>query len=194
MVKVYAGGDEKPEREEVVEPLEEPTPERRKERRKEPVPEKEPEKVPAQDKGFPVPSRGRARRNYSFIFFSFRAPRCGIQRCADSAGCGRSILTTCYEPLVLARCPALQTQPLHRGQGDHGTRCGALPFDLQASPGRRVAHGALAQPEDSGGFPGIHVVGSVPGYDGRFLLIVVVLPGSLWLTSQREGCSLEHYV
>ncbi len=47
MVKVHAGGDEKPEREEVVEPLEEPTPERRKERREVPVPEKEPEKIPA---------------------------------------------------------------------------------------------------------------------------------------------------
>ncbi len=41
MVKTYAGGDEKPEREEIVEPLEEPTPERRKERREEPLlPEK----------------------------------------------------------------------------------------------------------------------------------------------------------
>jgi hypothetical protein len=46
VVKVRAGGEEKPEREEVVEPLEEPTPERRKERRQEPVP-KEPEKIPA---------------------------------------------------------------------------------------------------------------------------------------------------
>ena len=41
-MKVRAGGEEKPEREEVVEPLEEPTPERRKEERREvkPVPEK----------------------------------------------------------------------------------------------------------------------------------------------------------
>ncbi len=38
MVKVRAGGEEKPEREEVVEPLEEPTPERHKERREEKVP------------------------------------------------------------------------------------------------------------------------------------------------------------
>jgi hypothetical protein len=35
VVKVRAGGEEKPEREEVVEPLEEPTPERRKEERRE---------------------------------------------------------------------------------------------------------------------------------------------------------------
>lgn len=44
-----AGGNEKPEREEVVEPLVEPTPERRRERREEPapVPEKVPEKTPA---------------------------------------------------------------------------------------------------------------------------------------------------
>jgi hypothetical protein len=43
-----AGGNEKPEREEVVEPLIEPTPERRRERREEPapVPEKVPEKTP----------------------------------------------------------------------------------------------------------------------------------------------------
>ena len=34
MVKVRAGGEEKPEREEVVEPVEEPTPERHKERRR----------------------------------------------------------------------------------------------------------------------------------------------------------------
>src|ERR687897_299392 len=49
VVKVKAGGEEKPEREEVVEPLEEPTPERRKEERREgnPLPEKEPEKLPA---------------------------------------------------------------------------------------------------------------------------------------------------
>ena len=50
LVKTTAGGQERPEREEVVEPLEEPTPERRKERRGEPVPdrlpEKEPEKAP----------------------------------------------------------------------------------------------------------------------------------------------------
>jgi hypothetical protein len=49
VVNVRAGGEEKPEREEVVEPLEKPTPERRKEERREvkPVPEKEPEKLPA---------------------------------------------------------------------------------------------------------------------------------------------------
>lgn len=43
-----AGGNEKPEHEEVVEPLIEPTPERRRERREEPapVPEKVPEKTP----------------------------------------------------------------------------------------------------------------------------------------------------
>jgi hypothetical protein len=45
MVTFKAGGEEKPEREEVVEPLKEPTPERRKES----VPEEEPEKVPAQE-------------------------------------------------------------------------------------------------------------------------------------------------
>jgi hypothetical protein len=47
VVKVRAGGEEKPQREEVVEPLEEPTPERRKQRREEPVPEKEPQETPA---------------------------------------------------------------------------------------------------------------------------------------------------
>ncbi len=47
MVKIRAGGEEKPEREEVVEPLEEPTPERHKARREEKVPEEEPEKVHA---------------------------------------------------------------------------------------------------------------------------------------------------
>jgi hypothetical protein len=47
VVKVRAGGEEKPQREEVVEPLEEPTPERRKQRREEPVPEKEPQEIPA---------------------------------------------------------------------------------------------------------------------------------------------------
>ena len=46
VIVIKAGGEEKPEREEVVEPLEEPTPERYKERR-EKVPEEEPEKVPA---------------------------------------------------------------------------------------------------------------------------------------------------
>ncbi len=46
-MKVRAGGEEKPQREEVVEPLEEPTPERRKQRREEPVPEKEPQEIPA---------------------------------------------------------------------------------------------------------------------------------------------------
>ncbi|CAA9466785.1 MAG: hypothetical protein AVDCRST_MAG28-4178 [uncultured Rubrobacteraceae bacterium] len=45
-MKVRAGGEEKPQREEVVEPLEEPTPERRKQRREEPVPEKEPQEIP----------------------------------------------------------------------------------------------------------------------------------------------------
>ena len=45
MVTIEAGGEEKPEREEVVEPLKEPTPERYKERREEKVPEEEPEKV-----------------------------------------------------------------------------------------------------------------------------------------------------
>jgi hypothetical protein len=50
MVEIHAAGDEKPEREEVVEPLVEPTPERRRERREEPTPEppvpvKEPEKA-----------------------------------------------------------------------------------------------------------------------------------------------------
>jgi hypothetical protein len=52
MVEIHAAGDEKPEREEVVEPLVEPTPERRRERREKPapakpVPVKEPEKAPA---------------------------------------------------------------------------------------------------------------------------------------------------
>src|ERR687890_429616 len=47
VVTIKAGGEEKPEREEVVEPLEEPTPERHKERREEKVREEEPEKVPA---------------------------------------------------------------------------------------------------------------------------------------------------
>jgi hypothetical protein len=47
VVKVHSGGEEKPEREEVVEPLEEPTPERRREHREEPIPEREPEKLPA---------------------------------------------------------------------------------------------------------------------------------------------------
>jgi hypothetical protein len=47
VVTIRAGGEEKPEREEVVEPLEEPTPERHKERREEKVPEEELEKAPA---------------------------------------------------------------------------------------------------------------------------------------------------
>ena len=47
MVAIKAGGDAKPEREEVVEPLEEPTPERHKEHREEKVREEEPEKVAA---------------------------------------------------------------------------------------------------------------------------------------------------
>lgn len=48
-MRIRGGGEEKPEREEVVEPLEEPTPERRKEERREgePVPKTEPEKIPA---------------------------------------------------------------------------------------------------------------------------------------------------
>ncbi len=47
MVAIRAGGEEKPEREEVVEPLQEPTPERHKERREQEIPAQEPEKVPA---------------------------------------------------------------------------------------------------------------------------------------------------
>ncbi len=47
MVKIWAGGREKPEREEILEPLEEPTPERRKEPVKETIPEIEPKKIPA---------------------------------------------------------------------------------------------------------------------------------------------------
>ncbi len=47
MVKIRAGGREKPEREEILEPLEEPTPERRKEPVKEPIPETEPKRIPA---------------------------------------------------------------------------------------------------------------------------------------------------
>jgi hypothetical protein len=47
VVVIKAGGEEKPEREEVVEPLEEPTPELHKERREEKVPKEEPEKVSA---------------------------------------------------------------------------------------------------------------------------------------------------
>ena len=47
MVKVRAGGQENPEREEILEPLEEPTPERRKEPVRETIPEREPEKIPA---------------------------------------------------------------------------------------------------------------------------------------------------
>jgi hypothetical protein len=49
VVTIRAGGEEKPEREEVVEPLEEPTPERHKERKEEKVPEEEPEKAPARE-------------------------------------------------------------------------------------------------------------------------------------------------
>lgn len=45
-MKILAGGEEKPEREEVVEPLREPTPVRRRERRGEPVPEKAPDATP----------------------------------------------------------------------------------------------------------------------------------------------------
>ena len=47
MVAIKAGGEDKPEREEVVGPLKEPTPERRKERREKRVPEEVPEKIPA---------------------------------------------------------------------------------------------------------------------------------------------------
>ena len=46
VVKIRAGGQEKPEREEVLEPLEEPTPERRKESVRETSPEREPEREP----------------------------------------------------------------------------------------------------------------------------------------------------
>ena len=46
-MKIWAGGQEKPEREEILEPLEEPTPERRKEPVRETIPEREPKKVPA---------------------------------------------------------------------------------------------------------------------------------------------------
>src|SRR5215207_4640063 len=100
-------------------------------------------------------------------------------------------LAVYLSPLVLARCLALQTQPLHRGQGDHETRRGALtlPSDLQALLGRQITHGALAQPKDSGGFPGVHVVGSVLGDDSRFLLIVVVLPELLCPALRRSDCS-----
>jgi hypothetical protein len=47
VVKVRAGGQEKPEREEILEPLEEPTPERRKGPVRETIPEREPERIPA---------------------------------------------------------------------------------------------------------------------------------------------------
>jgi hypothetical protein len=47
VVKIRAGGQENPEREEILEPLEEPTPERRKEPVRETIPEREPEKLPA---------------------------------------------------------------------------------------------------------------------------------------------------
>jgi hypothetical protein len=47
VVKIWAGGQEEPEREEVLEPLEEPTPERRKGPVRETIPEREPEKIPA---------------------------------------------------------------------------------------------------------------------------------------------------
>ena len=45
MVTIKAGGEEKPEREEVVEPLEEPTPESYKERREEKVPDDVPPSI-----------------------------------------------------------------------------------------------------------------------------------------------------
>jgi hypothetical protein len=47
VVKIRDGGQEEPEREEILEPLEEPTPERRKGPVRETIPEREPEKVPA---------------------------------------------------------------------------------------------------------------------------------------------------
>jgi len=51
VVRILAGGAEKPEREEVVEPLVEPDPERRKERREEQgppqCPKEEHDKIPA---------------------------------------------------------------------------------------------------------------------------------------------------
>jgi hypothetical protein len=58
-----AGGNEKPEHEEVVEPLIEPTPERRRERREEPapVPEKVPEKTPARGSMEPTSSLRTAK-------------------------------------------------------------------------------------------------------------------------------------
>lgn len=62
-----AGGNEKPEHEEVVEPLIEPTPERRRERRRErqeepaPVPEKVPEKTPARGSMEPTSSLRTAK-------------------------------------------------------------------------------------------------------------------------------------
>jgi hypothetical protein len=46
VVKIRAGGQEEPEREEILEPLEEPTPERRKEPVRETIPEREPERIP----------------------------------------------------------------------------------------------------------------------------------------------------
>ena len=46
-MKIRAGGQEKPERDEILEPLEEPTPERRKGPVREKIPERETEKVPA---------------------------------------------------------------------------------------------------------------------------------------------------
>ena len=54
MVKSRAGGQEKPEREEILEPLEEPTPERRKEPVRETIPEREPEKIPTRMGAFPA--------------------------------------------------------------------------------------------------------------------------------------------
>ena len=45
-MKIRAGGQEEPEREEILEPLEEPTPERRKEPIRETIPETEPERIP----------------------------------------------------------------------------------------------------------------------------------------------------
>jgi hypothetical protein len=46
VVAIKAGGEEKPEREEVVEPVEEPTPERHKERRRRRFPKKSPRRSP----------------------------------------------------------------------------------------------------------------------------------------------------
>src|SRR5829696_5547924 len=61
--------------------------------------------------------------------------------------------------LVFTHLPTLRTQPLDGGQGDDKARhrAFALPFDLQASLARQVAHGALAHTEHPGRFPGPNV-------------------------------------